>query len=435
MGKGSVLPSEMSSAKQPETGVRILKLTDAGCRNVHAYYNHEQFLNDSTSLVFHSDRSGLRQLYTVDIGSGKIVQITDAPEGVGGYAVAYARNAVYFGQGDEVRVLDGDSLKEEVVAQTPDGCGPVALEDVSSCGRYLVLSARPRHVLEQRLPPSSFYHGSENIVLLADVDCGEQSVVYHGPTPEVPVAADSHLFISRDDPSYVWFGSYTRRSPTGFKTVWSIECDIESLYPRRDPRPVFDQRPYEFINHYYPAPNAHAQMPLYEYTEWESDGVPLATTRPRAVSRAGNYVAFMLDVDLKSGVSRRWLFPGQPPLHFKGNHADELWAGDCADPGFLWFSGRDAEAVRREETDPELCPAIPENHAYHWSGSGRWIGVFQKRGAFLEMRPLVQHDTQWEWVHPHPSFSPDDKWVVYGAGDEGQSQVYLAEAVWPQWFM
>ena len=36
-----------------------------------------------------------------------------------------------------------ETLDEETVANRLPGCGPLLLEDVSSCGRYLVLSCRP----------------------------------------------------------------------------------------------------------------------------------------------------------------------------------------------------------------------------------------------------------------------------------------------------
>ena len=80
-------------------------------------------------------------------------------------------------------------------------------------------------------------------------------------------------------------------------------------------------------------------MPLYQYTKWDRDGVPVATLRRGAVSRGGNYLAMILDVDMTTRMTRRWLFPAQPPLHFKGNNADDMWAGDCADPGFSLVSG------------------------------------------------------------------------------------------------
>ena len=432
MARGDILPSERREFTQPETGVRAVQLTSASCANVNAYYNYEQFIGDS--LVFYSDRSGVRQIYKVEIDSGKIVQLTDAPVDVGNFAAVPHQGRVYYASGDEVRVLDAETLADEPVSGRLPGCGRPGLEDVSSCGRYLVLSARPERVVAETSPETSFRIGSENRVVLCDAERGEQAVVYEGPSTEAPVAADSHLFISRDDPSYVWWGSYTRLPPAGFKTAWALECDTDVLAARRHPRPLFNQQPWEFINHYYPAPDAHAEMLLYQYSGYERDGMPLADLWKGFVSRKGEYLGFMLDADLRTGTARRWLFPGQPPLHFQRNKAGDLWAGDCADPGFLWFEGRRDEARRLEEVDPEGCPPLPENHDYHWLGSGAWIGVFQKRGAFLEMRPLVRHGTQWAHVHPHPSFSPDGRWIVYASGDRTQSQVFVAEAVWPRWF-
>lgn len=88
MARGDVLASEKHSFTQPETGARVLPLTDAPGRNQNVYYNKEQFTAGSESPVFRSDRSGTRQLYQVHVDSGRIVQLTDAPgDGVWGFTV------------------------------------------------------------------------------------------------------------------------------------------------------------------------------------------------------------------------------------------------------------------------------------------------------------------------------------------------------------
>ena len=436
MARGDRLPSEKRTFTQPETGVRVLQLTDAPCRNQNAYYNEEPFAASSESLVFRSDRTGRRQLYSVEIESGRIVQLSDAPDdGVGGFVVDPERGLVYFGDGrGNIARLCLDTLREEVIAEPLEGCSPLSGGDLSSCGRYLAISTRPTDARVARWPGYHFRNGTETMALVCDVEAQRQAIVYHGPSPEVPVAPDSHLMLSRGDPSYLWWGSYSRAHPTGFKTAWALRYDPSSLMPLSDPRPLFDQRPWEFINHYYPVADCHVQMPLYLYTHVHADGVPEAITRPGNVSRGGNYVPFLLDVDLRTGTTKRWPFPGQPPLHFQVNGAGDMWAGDCADPGFLWFAGRNADERRQQEADPERCPAIPGDHSCHWLPSGAWIGVFKVRGPYLEVRPLVKHDTEWGSVHPHPQFSPDDRWIAYAAGDARQSQVFVAEAVWPKWF-
>jgi len=435
VSKGDVLPSERREFEQPETGVRVVQLTDAPCRNLNGYYNDEQFTADGGTYVFRSDRTGTRQLYAVDVESGAIVQLTDGDCDVGGVTVDPERRLAYFARDGRILRLCLETLREDTVAEPIPGCGPLGGGDLSSCGRYMVLSTRAEDVRIHRYPRQFWSHGSEALVVVLDVETGNSAIVYLGPTAEVPVAPDSHVYICRGDPSYVFWGSYTRKAPSGFKTAWHLRVDLDSLMPLADPQPLFDQRPYEFINHYYPAPDNHVQMPLYQYSHVDGDQVPVAFTRPGNVSRGGEYLPMMLDVDLRTGATRRWQFPGQPALHFKGNNAGTLWAGDCADPGFLWFAGRDADEFRSRDADPAECPAIPPDHSYHWDESGSWIGVFQPRGAYLEVRPLVRHRTHWKAVHPHPTFSPDDRWIAYAAGTAEQSQIFLAEAVWPKWFM
>ena len=429
-------PTEKRSFTQPETGVRVIQLTDAPCSNTNAYYNDEQFTADGDTYVFRSDRTGARQLFAVDIGSGRILQLTDAPDdGVGGWTVDAERRRVFFGDGrGNIARLDLDDLTEDVVAEPLEGCSGLSGLDLSSCGRYAAVSTRPDDARVARWPGYHFRHGTETMALVCNLEAGTKAVVYYGPTPEVPVAPDSHLMLSRGDPSYLWWGSYTRARPTGFKTAWSLRYDPQTLMPLADPAPLFDQRPWEFINHYYPAADCHVQMPLYEYSHVDADGVPVAVTRPGNVSRGGPYIPYLLDVDLRTGATRRWPFPGQPPLHFQVHPGGELWVGDCADPGFLWFAGRDLEAQRRAAAPPEECPAIPEDHSHHWAESGSWIGVFRTAGPYVEVRPLVRHRTHWQHVHPHPVFSPDGRWVAFASGDGHGSQVFLAEAVWPRWF-
>ena len=50
MARGDVPPSEKREFEQPETGARVLRLTDHPCSDVNAYYNHEQLTNASDGM-------------------------------------------------------------------------------------------------------------------------------------------------------------------------------------------------------------------------------------------------------------------------------------------------------------------------------------------------------------------------------------------------
>ena len=215
--------------------------------------------------------------------------------------------------------------------------------------------------------------------------------------------------------------------------MWFMRVDLERLVPLQDPLPIFAQQPFEMVNHYYPAPNNHVEAQLFTLTEHDRDGVPVSPVRR----------AEMIDVDLINRVDRRWVFPGREPIHFKCNSKADLWVGDAADPGPLWFEGRgdlerfvdegEGEAAEGPASSARRDPEAIGPTGYRWPQAHRWIGVFRKRGPLIEMRPLVRHDTVWRCIHPHPVFSPDDRWAAYGAGSARQSQLFLAEAVWPRW--
>ncbi len=424
MAKGDVHPSEKREFSDPATDVRVIQLTDQPCVNTSAYYNQEQFIGGSERFVFISNRSGESHLYTVEVASGKIVQLTDE-EPSGGFTVDPERGIVYFGRDRQFVALDVESLQEEVVAESPEGCGPIGGPDLSSCGRYLVLGCGPA----DRKKSYDYRYGREAMVLLVDVVEKRQEVVYHGPSADNQAAPDSHHFISRGDPSYVWFGSYARLQPTGIKTAWVMKVDLERLKPIHDPILLFDQQPYDYINHYYSAPNAHVESFHYQNMAYDRDGIPIAQEQK---------LPMLLDIDLERRTTSRWVFPGLAPTHFKCNNADDMWAGDRADPGFLWLEGRGEDGSAYIDGDAENA----DYWLHYWPESSapsfpahEWIGVFRKHhSSYLEVRPLVRHKTTWwEGVHPHPVFSPDDKWIAYCAGEKERSQLYLAEAVWPRW--
>src|SRR5437899_3484017 len=77
MPVGSVSPSEWSWTVDAQTGRFVKKLTATGS-NYHLYFYNPSVTPDGRSLVFYSDRTGLSNLFRLDLASGQIVQLTDA---------------------------------------------------------------------------------------------------------------------------------------------------------------------------------------------------------------------------------------------------------------------------------------------------------------------------------------------------------------------
>jgi oligogalacturonide lyase len=75
-GVGTVIPGEMKRWIDDTTKFEITQWTANGQSN-HPYFTVDSFINDSTAIIF-SDRTGLRQLYRLQLSSGAMTQMTEA---------------------------------------------------------------------------------------------------------------------------------------------------------------------------------------------------------------------------------------------------------------------------------------------------------------------------------------------------------------------
>ncbi len=60
---------------------------------------------------------------------------------------------------------------------------------------------------------------------------------------------------------------------------------------------------------------------------------------------------------------------------------------------------------------------------------GQYLGLMTHVNGRVQTRRLVWHRTSWrtQASHGHPSFSPDDRWVVYNSDVEKCDNAYLVE--------
>ncbi len=115
------------------------------------------------------------------------------------------------------------------------------------------------------------------------------------------------------------------------------------------------------------------------------------------------------------------------------------------DPQRYLFSADPATLENRQLMAIPPCSHLMSNHdgslivgdgAPHNTGdislNDPFIWVFDiKNGT---QKAICQHNTSWKVLdgdrqvtHPHPSFSPDNKWVLYTSDEEGMPALYLAQ--------
>lgn len=104
---GRSLPSERSVWSDPATGREVTFLTNSPAQDVKIYQTHPSWTADGAWIVFHSDRTGSRQLFAVHEASGRIVQLTSlADVETGQVAVSRKRPELVTVSGREVVRLD-----------------------------------------------------------------------------------------------------------------------------------------------------------------------------------------------------------------------------------------------------------------------------------------------------------------------------------------
>ena len=96
---------------------------------------------------------------------------------------------------------------------------------------------------------------------------------------------------------------------------------------------------------------------------------------------------------------RQYLFPGRRPNHIQSNSDNSLVVGDGA-----YLSSQDKEG-------------------------GQYLGLMTHLNGRVRIRRLAWHGTSWrtQESHGHPSFSPDDRWVIYNSDAGKCDNVYMAD--------
>src|SRR5688572_32688126 len=125
MPVGTVYPPEWRRYADPQTGRTVEQLTAIG-NNYHLYYYNPSVTPDGRWLIFYSERTGLNNLFRLDLSSGEIVQLTDAPplraeywpftppmRGLGGCLACLGDGArqVYYFEGNALRAVHLETLE------------------------------------------------------------------------------------------------------------------------------------------------------------------------------------------------------------------------------------------------------------------------------------------------------------------------------------
>ena len=368
-GKGRIWPAEWNTYQDPMTGATVHQLTDYYAHSRHSYFTNPCWYANATKMVITSDRENATNLYSVDLKTGELLQLTDYPKelGIGGTSINPAKDEVVFSQGKVIKVLDLNTLEERTIYEKPDGWVGGGT-NVTADGKYLITSEvddlSDRIYTDMGHGYVGFrewfeYHPQSKILKVA-MDGSGQEVIHEdrnwlghlNPSPKVR----NIMTICHEGP---WDLVEQR--------MWVLNTDTGEIYPLRP------QTSEESVGHEY----------------WMPDGVHVGYHGKTPDGEMYGSIHY----DNSDRVEAPFAYHS---WHYHSYFLDQVVGdGTAANPYLLLWRMKDGVFEG------------PKALAWH-------------RGSFH-----IQN------VHVHPCFSPDGKQIAFTADPQGYGQAFLVEI--PDW--
>ncbi|MCS3795502.1 oligogalacturonate lyase family protein [Niastella sp. OAS944] len=357
------------------TNHTIVRLSNKPGRNSSFYFHNSPFVGNK--MVFYStDSASGRQLYTVDLTTKKIEQLTHQGSPMNGEIVSAKGHNVYYQIKDSVFVTNIDTKQTQLVFVFPDNF-KASITTVNA-NETLLAGARStdaeKEIFKQNPAKHDYFQKIYEARLprtLFVIDLNSKQLK--------PLFTDSawlnHVQFSSTDPNLLMFcheGPWHK-----VNRIWTI--DVRN--PAKDNARLMHKRTMdmEIAGHEWFAPDGN--------TIWFDLQQPRGSTF---------YVA---GVNVKTLEEKKYqLQRNEWSIHYTNTPDQKLFAGDGGDP-------------RQVAKAPD----------------GRWIYLFKPEGDHFKAEKLVNmrhHDYKLE---PNVHFSPDKKWVIFRANFEGVEQVYAVK--------
>jgi len=375
MAVGDVFDAQIEEIKDPDTGALVRRLTGDGSDNAHLYFTSTSFLDGTAErLVISSDRVGQRAYFLLDIAERQMVQVTEASDTPFSNACLDPAGRLFAFRGSTLMSIDLETFRAEELYHVPEGFRPslpTCTLDGSHLGfAYSEVSAtstetgRIYSTMAER-----YYQHPACLVLRVETASGAVQAAW-GERNWI-----SHVCIHPTNPDVLMFCHEGGSNVS--QRMWTI--DLSDRMPRQA-KPLFRQHFGESCCHEY----------------FTRDGEVGFQANVAHEGRTEGYNCF---VRTDGTWLRQFLLPGPRPGHIQSNSDNTLIIGDRAH-----LSHEDLEG-------------------------GAFMSLIRHENGRGVVTRLCRHDTSWatQISHPHPIFSPDDRWALYTSDAGGACNVYMAD--------
>lgn len=365
--KGSSYPSEHREFIDSKTGAKIHQMTDYPSIQHNLYFLTPSFTPDQTYLIFASYRSGKPNFYKLQFPSGEMVQLTDG-EGIHGYSGVISKDGkeLFFTQGGAIKAVNLESLQERTLASYEGGqLGECSL---SSDDKYIVTAMKR--------------DGKSHLVVTA-ADGSSSKVIYSSERTII------HPQFHPTDPDWIEYAG----DPA--PRIWMIKGDGSQ-------------------NHCH---HRHGNDEFLVHETFLGDGKDLIFVRWPYALRRMNLASRKLSTIAEFNA---W--------HICGSRDGRYVLCDTVHPDIGIQLVEVATGNRKTICYPNSSCQGSQWKKDRYALAEDWKAAAadekQKSLSWMEMKVDTVYGPQ--WTHPHPSFSPDERMVVYTSDVSGQPQVYVA---------
>ena len=380
------MPNEWIDA---DTHHKVIKLTRREGSNMSFYFHNNPFVGDK--MVFYgSDKQNSdniqkqetynnnarnKQLYTVDLKTLKIEQLTHRPDPMKGEIVSAKTNEVFYQVGDTVFATNISTKKEKrIFVFPPDFRGDITT--INADGTLLggAKSEDAEKKIFKNNPSKGDYFNKifeaklRRTLFTINVKTKKLDKIFSD------TAWLNHVQFSPTDPHLLMFcheGPWHK-----VDRIWTIDINTKKVT-------LIHKR------------TMNMEIAGHEWFAHDGKTIWYDLQLPRGVR------FFVSGTDLATGKEKKYqLQRNEWSVHYTSSPDGKLFAGDGGDPN----------AVAKAK-------------------DGKWIYLFTPDGDKFKSEKLVNMINHRYKLEPNVHFSPDQKWIIFRANFEGTENVYAVEII------
>ncbi len=360
------------------TGYKIIKLSRREGGGTSFYFHNNPFINGTDKgndiMVFYGPVDRLMQLFTVNLKTLEITQITNHPGRIWGEIVAQKSREVFYQSRDSIFATNIDSKNTRLVFVFPEGIqayvSTLNSDETLLAGTYAspqkseIFRNNPekkdyfRLIYEAKIPHTLF---------TIEINTGKFNILHKEDTWL------NHVQFSPTDPNLLMFA---HEGPWHLvDRIWNIDVETEK-------RSLMHERTVEM------------EIAGHEFFSRDGKSIWFDLQIPRGET------FYLANVDIETGQTKRYrINRDEWSIHFNISPDQKLFAGD----------GGDSTQVAHAK-------------------NGRWIYLFKPSGDSLISEKLVdmKHNS-YRPLEPNVHFTTDGKWVVFRSDLDGETNIYAVK--------